>query len=285
VALVAGGAVVLLLAVWFTDAGRPGRTPDAVFVSIGDSYAAGYQPVSDSAGRTGRAGFAYRVTAALGDVSLANFGCVGVTVSGFLSDRGCEPGALGPDGIAYPDESQAAAALRYVTDHRGDIAGISVIIGGNDVRSCFESADALACAPGVVQHLQERLGPFLVALREAAGPSVQIAGLTYPDVVLGEYLQGRGEVAAQSLALFREALNPALEQAYSAAGIRFVDVTALTGAYAPAVPTKPLPPYGAVPPAVYDVCRYTFVCRYGDVHPTDEGYELIAEAVLEALGH
>lgn len=279
-----GGAVVLLLAVWFSIAGRQNRTPEKVFVSIGDSYAAGYQPVSASAGRTDRSGFAYRVTAGLGDVSLANFGCVGVTVSGFLSDPGCAPGALGPDGIAYPDESQAAAALHYVAEHRDEIAGISVIIGGNDVRPCFESADALACAPGVVQHLQERLGPFLVALRQAAGPSVRIVGLTYPDVVLGEYLHGRGEVAAQSLGLFREALNPALELAYAAADVRFVDVTALTGAYGPAAATKPLAPYGAVPPAVYDVCRYTFVCRYGDVHPTDAGYEVIADAVLEALG-
>jgi hypothetical protein len=73
-------------------------------------------------------------------------------------------------------------------------------------------------------------------LRRAAGRRVRIVGTTYPDVLLGAWVNG--DAASQNLArlsvvAFRSLINPALRPAYRSTRGRFVDVTAGSGAYIP----------------------------------------------------
>ena len=111
-------------------------------------------------------------------------------------------------------------------------------------------------------------------------------GTTYPDVLLGLY--AGGDQAAQSLAVqtvtaFRAFINPTLEGAYAAAGGRFVDVTAASGAYIPLDRTTTLLPYGTVPVAVARTCELTYYCAFRDIHARTDGYRLIAELVARTL--
>jgi hypothetical protein len=47
--------------------------------------------------------------------------------------------------------------------------------------------------------------------------------------------------------------------------------------------TADLAPYGRIPVPVAQVCRLTFYCQFGDIHPQTAGYTLIANLVVGML--
>ena len=276
------------------DGASPGPSasspPKELYVSLGDSYAAGYQPTSATAGETTTNGFAYQVVEgakAKGyDLELANFGCAGATTTSVLKDPGCADRALGPDAKQYAPQTQAAAAEDFVRKNAGKIALITVSLGGNDVTACAKAPDAASCVLAAVPTIKANLTKLLTGLRSAAGPQTRIVGITYPDVLLGDYLSKDPAVkslAATSVAAFKGLINPALQQAYQGAGGQLADVTAATGAYVPFEQTTELTPYGTIPSAVAKVCTLTFFCEYGDIHPRTEGYKVISDQVLVYL--
>ncbi len=263
----------------------------AYYLSIGDSYAAGWQPVPGKViGHTTTNGFAYqlaaRTTVGGRRLDLENFGCAGATTSTLLSQDGCLPFLLGPGATAYPRETQTQAALAFIAAHRRDIALVTVSISGNDVTSCRKAVDLDACLKPALATVKSNLLTFLRQLRAAAGPAVTIVGLTYPDVLLGEWVRGDSAaraLAKKSVAAFRDDLNPTLAAAYRSVGAMFVDVTAAAGAYIPWSRTTELDPYGTLPVAVARVCRLTYYCDTGDIHPRTNGYRLIADLIAATL--
>ena len=60
-------------------------------------------------------------------------------------------------------------------------------------------------------------------------------------------------------------------------------MTQQTGGYGPLTNLTELEPYGSIPTAVATVCQLTRSCDLGDTHPTDEGYERIADLILEVV--
>jgi hypothetical protein len=82
---------------------------------------------------------------------------------------------------------------------------------------------------------------------------------------------------------FRQFVNPALRATYARVGGKFADVTAATGGYVPLSRTTELAPYGRVPVAVAKICRLTYYCQYGDIHPRTPGYTIIAKLVVADL--
>ena len=91
----------------------------------------GYQPGWGAT--TGYTGYVAKKTW----VTLANFGCGGATTTSIIDTVGC-PNVLPHTAGAhlYPIITQAAAAEAFITAHRGQIALITVSIGGNDVTAC-----------------------------------------------------------------------------------------------------------------------------------------------------
>lgn len=262
---------------------------DQVYVSIGDSYAAGYQPQSAQTGSTTQSGFAYEVVAKAamkGTVfRLVNFGCSGETTTQIVAENGCQPAALGPGAPAYPDSPQATAALATIKADPSTVKLVTIVMGGNDVLKCLTTAQPQQCIEQAIPIVQRNVSGLVAAIHQAAGPSVKIVGLTYPDSYLGEYVKGTPDavdLAARSRLLFSRYLNPALKKSYTDNGAEFVDITALSGAYGPIDQTTTVAPYGVLPVPVAKVCRLTFYCQYQDVHPTTEGYSFIADQVLQA---
>lgn len=273
-----------------TSSSQLRSTPSRVllYVSLGDSYAAGYQPTGPHSGRTGTNGFAYQIPALAArkgyDLKLVNFGCGGATTTSILSSVGCP--LLGPGATPYPTESQAAAAEAFIRAHSGDIGLITVSIGGNDVTPCASASEPTACVVAAVKTINKNLSVLLAGLRVAAGTSVPIVGTTYPDVILG--LDLSKSAASRSLALvsvtaFKDLINPALKKQYDSVGGTFVDVTAATGAYGSMTATTDLAPYGTIPVPVAKVCELTFFCQYQDIHPRTAGYTIIAKLVVGTL--
>jgi lysophospholipase L1-like esterase len=258
------------------------------YVSLGDSYAAGYQPTGPHSGHTDTNGFAYQVPALAAkkgwDLKLVNFGCAGATTKSIISSPGCA--LLGPGATPYPGESQASAAEGFLRSHRGKVGLITISIGGNDVTACAAVANPLSCVEQAVRRIEVNLSILLRGLRAAAGPSVRIVGTTYPDVILGLYLSrepSSRNLAELSVVAFRNLINPALKQAYLAIGATFVDVTAATGAYGSLASSTTLPPYGKVPLPVAKVCELTYFCLYHNIHPRTAGYNLIARLIVGTL--
>ncbi|GAC1529293.1 MAG: hypothetical protein NVS3B12_02370 [Acidimicrobiales bacterium] len=259
-----------------------------LYVSLGDSYASGYQASGTRMGGTTRNGFAYQVPAlaeAKGyQLTLANFGCSGATVASLRDSVGCKE--LGPDGTPYPGESQLAAATAFLRAHAGRVALVTVSIGGNDVIPCAFASDPAACISGAMTRVKADLSGVMKVVRDAAGPSTMIVGLTYPDIVLGAYVGADStfkSLAMQSVLAFKLLVNPALSEAYASVGATFVDVTAASGAYGPFEQTTTLAPYGTIPVPVARVCELTFFCDFQDIHPKTAGYRLIADLVVGAL--
>jgi len=288
---VLGLGVALTLSTGSAQAGaaaqqKPGPAPE-YYVSLGDSYGAGYQPVASAFHGQDSHGFAYQVVglaAAKGyRFVLENFACSGATTTSILGETGCPLRAAGPDTVAHPTRTQAAAAERFITRHRGHIGLITVSIGGNDFFACSIDDIRQSCVAAAMAVAKTNLATLLDGLRHAAGWKVPIVGTTYPDVYLPQYNSTKPilrNLATFSIPDFRTQVNPTLKAAYDAVGAHFVDVTAATGAY---IPLSRTTSSGSVPVAVADACSFTYVCTFGDIHPTTRGYALIARLVVETL--
>jgi len=193
------------------------------YVSLGDSYAAGYQPTGPKGGHTDRNGFAYQVPVLAAkkgyDLKLVNFGCSGATTASILTSPRLRPVRAGLTCIPGPDPGAAAEA--FLERHRGRIGLITVSIGGNDVTRCAFASPALSCLTGAVTTIGRNLATLVAGLRAAAGPSVPIVGTTYPDGAprLDSRRSARcGAWLALSVTAFKVLLNPELRRSYAAAG-------------------------------------------------------------------
>lgn len=266
------------------------QPPQRLYVSLGDSYASGYQPTGVGQGRNTRNGFAYQLPAVAARrgyrLKLVNFGCGGATTTSLIEAKGCAPQALGPGGRAYPNSTQLVAAARFLRAHRGRTALVTVSISGNDVTACARAADPVGCVTAAAATIRENVSTIAKRLRRAGGAKVRIVGTTYPDVILGTWVNG--DAASQNLAglsvvAFRSIINPALKDAYASARGRLVDVTAASGAYTPFDQVTTLYPYGSVPVAVARVCELSYYCAFRDIHARTDGYRLIADLIARTL--
>jgi lysophospholipase L1-like esterase len=251
------------------------------YVSVGDSYSVGYQP--ELGATSGYTGYVAKKT----HLTLVNFGCGGATTTSIVSAVGCPDNLPNTAGaVLYPTTTQAAAAEAFLAAHRGHVGLITVSIGGNDVTSCAVTASPITCVGAAVAGIAQNVSSLAAGLRATAGPNVPLIGLTYPDVILGDYVYpslpatpARIALAQESVVAFKSLINPALVKAYAAGQGVLVDVTAASGAYTPLTSTVSLKPYGQLPAAVAKVCTLTWFCTQGNIHATTKGYTFIGQLI------
>lgn len=279
-------ATLLCAALVVPAAAAQAKSAPQLYVSLGDSYASGYQP---ALGNT-KAGFVYQVPGFAKkrgyNLKVVNFGCGGATTSSLLKQKGCDKRALGPGAAGYPKVTQVTAAETFLKANRKNVKLITVSISGNDVTKCAKVAiaDVGTCVSDALTSINSNLKATLKRLRSAAGPKVRIVGITYPDVILGGWVRPDGQALAEpSIAVFKNLINPALKTQYEAVKGSFVDVTAATGAYTPLDQVTTLDPYGSIPQAVAQVCTLTWYCEKGDIHAKKSGYGIIADLVANQL--
>jgi len=258
------------------------------YLSLGDSYAVGYQapvmrptrngPANQLVALAARRGYRYR---------LINFGCAGATTTSMLDQVNCPAAARAPGAPAYPGHTQVQAAVAFIKQHPGRVGLVTVSIGGNDVDGCITKADTLGCVARAMPTATANLTKIVKRLRAAGTKRMRIIGSTYPDVVLGAWVlpafgANRFTLVSESLTAFAKLINPGLKKAYSSVGARFVDVTAATGAYGPfdSVATRL---HGNIPAPVEEVCKLTYFCTYVNIHMTTAGYGIIAKLEVATL--
>ena len=193
------------------------KAPPKYYLSLGDSYSVGYQPVPSGA----TSGYTAIVAKKL-KMTLENYGCGGATTESILSFTGVcgAPNTYGPPaatdrGTIPSGESQVTAADNFITAHPGQIGLVTVSIGGNDVTSCATAPNAITCVAGVVTSIQSNVTSLVNQLEShlGAGNTTPIIGLTYPDVILGDYVTTPPNVSLANLSTtaFSALINPALE--------------------------------------------------------------------------
>ena len=275
--------VILLMVPATGQAASPSKTQ--YYVSLGDSYAVGYQPGRGST----REGFADQTVGKARRrgyrLKLVNFGCGGATTTSILKHKGCPKPARAVGAAPYDDLTQAAAAARFIRSHRDEVVLVTVSIGGNDVTKCAAAGDPVACVAGAVGDIDKNLGTLVRKLRGAAGRKTRIVGTTYPDVILGQWVHPpvSQDLARVSVVAFQALINPALKKQYRSVAGRFVDVTKASGAYGSLDQLTNLPPYGEIPVPVARVCKLTWYCEKGDIHARKSGYGLIAGLIAKTL--
>ena len=283
--------LTLMLAAAMLAGGLAGTVGDAraadsgptYYVSLGDSLAAGYQPVGSF--NRGYANQLYRAAREeLPGLRLNKLGCPGETTDSMISGEGSP--------CTYPSGSQLNEAVAFLQAHRGQVWFVTIDIGVNDaLDACFDFDTGIwhrACLDAELPHIEANLAAIIDALKGAA-PGVPIAGMGYYDPFLGFWIQGpHGEQLARTDERTLEALNAGLIYTYRNEGVLAADVATPeffdTANFTDMVRTER---WGVIPVNVANACRGTWMCTpcpaCPDVHANTAGNGVIAEALEEVL--
>jgi len=264
-------AAVVVLATAGGAAADPGPR---YYLSLGDSFAQGYQPVGGPPKPLGFPGYnqgyadqLLKLVRKPGEhLQLVKLGCGGETTTTMITGS--------PVCGGFPAGSQLAEATAFLHSHPGEVELVTIDIGGNDLTSP---------GGGGIAAVVSNLPTILAQLRDAAGPDVPIAGMTYyhpflPDVWFGSHDPVQLQTSVDAI----HAFNQLLTNLYAAAGDPVADVesTFATGALGDA-------DGDGVPDDVEQVCAWTWRCApppHGpDIHPNTAGYEAIAHAFAAVL--
>jgi lysophospholipase L1-like esterase len=263
--------ILALAAVVATLFSAPASRADAgvaYYLSLGDSLAQGYQPVGGSRGEGYNQGYAdqlLKLARAPSDhLRLVKLGCGGETTTTMMLG--------GSPWCGFSAGWQLAEATAFLHAHRGEVAFVTIDVGGNDV---------LRPDAGGVAAIQANLPVILADLREAAGPGVPIVGMTYYSPTLpGIWFATHDVEAVQARVAALVAFNDMLEGIYRAAGDAVADVE---GAFSSTDTTL----VDGVPLDVLRLCEWTWLCAappHGpDIHLNTTGYGVVAEAFAAAL--
>jgi lysophospholipase L1-like esterase len=268
------------------------RSDGPVYLSLGDSLAAGVQPNAEGTSLPTSQGYADQLYASLRTVqhglSLVKLGCPGETTGTMVNGgicgyrNGAETSYTGPAG------SQLAAATSYLAAHRGQVSLITIDIGANDLNPCLVltgTSAVQACVEKAIPVAEQNLAGVLAGLR-FAGYRSAIVGMTYYDPELADWLTGpSGQQFAQLSEPLLAAYNSALTSVYHRFGVRIADVFTAFGStdFSDQVT---LPGVGAVPANVARICTWTWEFAAPPAGPNEHanqaGYAVIARTFRAA---
>jgi lysophospholipase L1-like esterase len=272
-------AAALAAGVMAAEAAAPQHAPPPVYVSLGDSLAAGSQPDAGGNDRPTPQGYANVVGQRLAKVY------PGLRTQR-LSCGGARTGSLmnGGESCRRREEpSQLVQAERIMA--RSRVPLVTVNIGDNDVEGCLHvtppSIDT-ACVSRGRAEVARNLPLIARRLKAAAGPRTAVVGILDYDQFLALYLDGPDgrRVARRSVRII-SSMNALMASVYRREGVLVADA-------GPRFATTDLHTRRrGLPIAVDRICRWTWACSDppigNDDHARPHGYRVIAQAVLDAL--
>ncbi|MDG5801417.1 SGNH/GDSL hydrolase family protein [Streptomyces ossamyceticus] len=277
--LVAAALAVVLSAPGVAAAACPwsGGDNTTYYISIGDSIAAGYQP---DVNQDTQAAYSDQLYTQLKQyqpgLKHIRLGCDGETTTSLIKGGIC----------SYPNaQSQLDAALKAMAQYKGKVAYVTIDIGANDILECVSKTTGAFdqdCVNRATQTIPQNVAQITQALRAAATPNTKLAGMTYYNPFLGQWLRGpSGQETAKGSVSLLNAENSALSQVYAGAGFKVADVAGAFGSndFTPVS----APGYGEVPKNVATVCQLTWACTKQDPHPNAAGHTLIANTFAAVL--
>jgi lysophospholipase L1-like esterase len=245
---------------------------EKLYVALGDSLAAGYQPggteLRDTAypalvaGRLGGDGV---------DLEVENLGCSGETTASLLEGGRCD----------YDEGSQLEQAEALLEGRAGEVGLVTIDIGGNDLLRCVRGGADIdtACVASGVRTVQRNLPTILERLRAAAGPDVPILVLGYYNPWVAAQALDQPVQGVDAAAKGYSQLSGAIEDAAAGSGTTFVG---LDDAFATNDTTPTTINGRTVPENAARICTLTNICTAADIHLTDEGAATVARVLAQA---
>jgi lysophospholipase L1-like esterase len=260
--------------------GSSGHHAVMYYLSLGDSLAAGQQPIGDPNNNhvtsDGYADQLYTMARAhYPTLRHVKLGCPGETTASFISgvDSKCD----------YRHGSQLDEAVSFLHAHRQFVAFVTIDLGWND----FTCQNDLACIPAGLQTINANLPGILGTLRAAAGPKVPIVGATLYDPFLALWFSDP-VLAWTSVTDAIVPINAFVTGIYAAARMPVADVQGAFYTTVPFTVTVPFPGVGTAPLSVATICAYTWICAQPplgpDNHANHDGYHAMALAFAAQLG-
>jgi lysophospholipase L1-like esterase len=243
-----------------------------LYVALGDSLAAGYQPGGAELRDTAYPALtAARLTGDGPQLTVENLGCSGETTTSLVEGGKCD----------FDEGSQLAQAESILEARRGEVALVTIDIGGNDLLRCVRGGAEIdtACVADGVETVRKNLPTILERLRTAASNDVPVLVLGYYNPwlaakALDQPVQGLDDAARAYTALSR-----AIQDAAEATDTTFVG---LDEAFA-TKDTTPTEVNGrTVPENAARICTLTNICTVRDIHLTDEGAATVARVLADA---
>ena len=233
------------------------------YLALGNSISFGYQPNLDFTN-----GFVDDVFTDLQRANVTdgvNYACAGETSTTMISGN-CFGRLIHHD--AYTG-AQLDAAVSFLNRHAGVVNPVTLEIGSNDVLpdwnsgTCTAGANATADLATLDANLTRTILPRLIA---ALGTHYQTG-----DLVLLNYYNPYAQQCSDSAA-FVDTLNSHLAADAARFGVPVVDVYTA---------------FGGDAHMADHICAYTWICntQFHDIHPTTQGYRVIASAVERVLSY
>ena len=246
--------------------------PKAFYLALGDSVTYGYQSsrvgLPPEGFDTGYVDvFAARLREIQPGITIVNYGCPGETTASFLAGP-CLWTTLGESLHDPFTGSQLDAALAFLRSHPGQVSPITLTLWGGDVRELVASCRGdLGCvreaAPRLIRQVASNHAAILGRLRDAApGAEIIVTGAWDSFLDLFEFADP----------LF-QALNATTAAVAAEYGARFAD------------PFPIFNPQGDPDEETRAICALTLLCTDGDSHPSDAGYQALADVVYAASGY
>jgi lysophospholipase L1-like esterase len=243
------------------------------FMALGNSISFGYQPNLNFT--SGYVDDLFTDLAKANVTDEVNYACAGESTATMIHG-GCPGHLIHHNAYQGP---QLDAAVSFIQQHPGQVNPITLELGSNDVlpdwneTTCAPSDGAAADLATLDANLTQTILPRLLA---ALGPAPlhQVV-----DVVLLNYYNPFVIVCPASTDFAHE-LNNHLAADAAQFRISVVDVYAAFGGDAGMADTICGNPAKGIP-------AYTWMCNneFHDLHPTNDGYRAIANAVEHALGY
>lgn len=236
------------------------------YMALGNSLSFGYQPNLDFS--SGFADDIYNDLHKTGITGVVNYACAGETTDTMIHG-GCVA-RFAHHGSYTGAQLQAAVDFLKAARNQGRVSPVTLEIGSNDVMpdwdaaACTVSANASADLARMDANLTQVILPQLL---DALGSPTNAGN---GDLHLLNYYNPYAKVCPGS-AQFVHELNDHLAADAAQFRVPVVDVYAW---------------FGGDQDMANNICKYTWMCdsRFHDVHPTNDGYKRIAQAVETALG-
>jgi lysophospholipase L1-like esterase len=266
------------------------------YVALGDSLSVGVQPNSTGISVETQHGYTNQLFAAkrrsIPGLRLIALGCGGEDTASMLGTgpkTHCQ--YSGDHRLGYSTHrkgSQIGAAEKFLRAHRGQVAFVTIDIGGNDVDGCATGGKVdVACLNAGIASIKKNIPKISKRLRAAAGRGVTIVGMTLYDPFLYLHFDPNPSthgLAQTSVALARQ-VNKEITDGHKNNGVtkvadvftafRTADTTPVTYS-GPITNNQPQ----QVPRNVERICKYTWMCvprPVGpNIHANTAGYGVIA---------
>jgi lysophospholipase L1-like esterase len=244
------------------------------YLSVGTSLSVGVEPNAAGKNRRTQQGYADQLHAMAGTsgLQLVKLGCPGETSVTMIAGGICD----------YPLGSQLAQAVRFLEDHQGSVAFVTIDVGANDIEPCgsVSGQEQQLCVVQAIGDVATNLPQILGALRAAAGQDVPIIGMNYYNPFLASWFLDPALAAASTV--LQITFNNVLGSIYGIPtfGVVVADVAGAFSSYDVSL-------VGGIPHNVLTVCQLTWMCTPPpvgpNIHPNADGYAVIAGAFLPLL--